>query len=44
MNGIKFKTKSKNGNKAIKKLNETLPARAVKAPRTRPTKYISTRS
>jgi len=41
--GIRFKIKSKNGKRAIKKLNEILPARDVKVPRTTPITYISSK-
>ena len=36
--------KSKKGKRAIKKLNETLPARAEKTPLIIPEKYISSKS
>ena len=42
--GIKFNTKSKKGNRAIKKLNEIEPALAVSAPLIIPTTYISSKS
>ena len=42
--GIRFNTKSKKGNKAIKKLNEIEPALAVNAPRIIPRMYNSSRS
>jgi hypothetical protein len=42
--GIRFKTNSKKGNKAIKKLYEILPALEVNAPLTIPILYISNKS
>ena len=44
MKGIRFKIKSKNGNKAIKKLKEILPALELSVPLTIPITYISKRS
>jgi len=41
---IRFRIKSKKGNRAIKKLKEILPAREDNAPFTIPETYISARS